>query len=200
MYHHAKIRYNWSIHFGDIAIFPFFKMLLSAILDLLGAYSKHPWKALGDLCHEAKFGSNQCNSSDKFRQLLHLAWKQLTMPPKLSFIGDLTPKWVAISGKPQNGTSLCDSTLFEPLSAKISLTCRWLTTKGINKKNSVIFHPFAQEPTVDELAPNLLLGEGREHKSSVQNFLSIGSGTWILWGRGVKNKLMPLLKPVAERC
>jgi len=35
------------------------------------------------------------------------------------------------------------------------LTCRWIPKRGINKKNSVIFYPFAQKPPVHGCAPNL---------------------------------------------
>ena len=41
-----------------------------------------------------------------FFDFTSLAGERLFMPPKLDFLGDLTPKWGDLSTKPPKGTSL----------------------------------------------------------------------------------------------
>ena len=54
-----------------------------------------------------------------FQYFARLAWKCLFMPKKWGFGGISPPKWEAMSTKPPKGTSLRESTSFEPSSVKI---------------------------------------------------------------------------------
>ena len=70
MHHRSnKFLQRWFIHYGDIAIFRFFKMAPFAILDLFEAYLNHPQMVLGSLYQYycAKFGCDRCSSFDNVK-------------------------------------------------------------------------------------------------------------------------------------
>jgi len=116
MRHHAEFHCNRSNHCwdGDFSICPLWR--LSAILDSLCACWDHPRRHLVVFI-TAKFDCSSFNDMNVF-DFASLAWKCLFRPEKLRFCGIWSPKWGAISTKPQ-GTSLRESASFEPSCAKI---------------------------------------------------------------------------------
>ena len=105
--------------YGDLTFFS--KCRPSAILDLFGAYWDHPWRPLDGLYLCAKCGWNWCSSFDnmKLNILPVLLENAYSRPQNWDFRGILPPKWGTMSTKPPKGTSLCESTSFEPPSVKI---------------------------------------------------------------------------------
>jgi len=64
MHHHSKFRPNWSIHYGDIAIFRFFKMAAVRRLGFVWRVFEPPTngRRTNGLYHCAKFDCDRCSS------------------------------------------------------------------------------------------------------------------------------------------
>jgi len=103
-----------------LQFFNFSRWRPSAILDSFETYLNNPQKALG-LYHYAKFGCNRCRSLGNMH-FSHVWLENAYSPsPKIGVCGGrIWPvKWRAISTNYQKGTSLRESSWFEPSSAKI---------------------------------------------------------------------------------
>ena len=94
-----------------------------------------------------------------FQYFARLARKRLFTPQKLGFSGDFTPKMGGNVNETPKKHILARVRVVWAINREnpsSRLTCRWVhEKKGINKKNFVIFHPFAQKPPIDGFAPNL---------------------------------------------
>ena len=100
MHHRTKFQQNWSILCGYIAPVRFFKMRVVCHLAFL-KFKCFRSVVAGPLFAPAKqisrrvlSGLYQCSMDSKigkFEFLACLAWKRLFAPPKLGFLGNLTP-------------------------------------------------------------------------------------------------------------
>jgi len=94
---------------------------ISAIFDLLCAYSDHSRKVFGGLYRCAKFSYNRCSSFENMHvfRFCEFGLKTPIHAPKIGVLGELNP----LNGEPYQrnpkGTSLRESVLFEPSRAKI---------------------------------------------------------------------------------
>jgi len=73
---------------------------LFVILDLFVLYLDCQRRVFQGLCNSAKFGYDQCSSSDNMSVSIFgsFGWKMLIHAPKICFLGAIwTPKWAAIS-------------------------------------------------------------------------------------------------------
>jgi len=126
LHHCAKFRQNQSICCGEITILRFFKM---AAVRHLGV----DWGTFGP--PSAKFGCHRCSSFDNMKVWIFgtFGLKTPIYVPKVKVLGGNLPpcKWQQYQRNPK-GTSLCESTSFEPSSTKIRRpVCRRVPKKMI---------------------------------------------------------------------
>ena len=160
--------------------------MVSAILDLCCVCLDHPRMAFGGLCDCAKFGWNRCSRFDNMHVFRYheFGLKIPIYAPKIGVLGDFTPWMESNINETQKGTSLHESTSFEPSCVKIRrrvcLTCKWVPRKWHKYilKISVIFHPFAQKPTVDGYVQIWHSCRGRRRNHQWQIFWQSVKGCW----------------------